>query len=116
VQNLQNQVVDLISSQKTTQVEKKNHLKQSLGSQDIEVLKSTIFQVFFHGRRRNLFYFCSIWRPNLPKQITDMSSSHNFTQFQKQNHPEQSPGSEVMSILNSTFFQGFSEKRRDFLH
>jgi hypothetical protein len=47
VQNLQKQVVDLSSSQKNTQVEKKNCLKRSPGSQDIEVLKSAIFQGFF---------------------------------------------------------------------
>jgi hypothetical protein len=46
VKNLQKQVVDLSSSQKNTQVEKKNRLKRSPGSQDIEVLKSTIFRVF----------------------------------------------------------------------
>jgi hypothetical protein len=111
VKNLQKQVVYLSSSQKNTQVEKKNRLKRSPGSQDIEVLKSANFQGFFRGRRRDFFfYFCSIWRPNLPKQITDLSSSHNFTQFQKKNQPKRSPGSEVMSILNSTVFQGFSRK------
>jgi hypothetical protein len=116
VKNLQKQVVYLSSSQKNTQVEKKNRLKRSPGSQDIEVLKSAIFQGFFRGRRRDFFfYFCSSWRPNLPKQITYLSSSHNFTQFQKTNQPKRSPGSEVMSILNSTVFQGFSGKRRDFL-
>jgi hypothetical protein len=45
------------SSQKNTQVEKKNHLKRSPGSQDIEVLKSAIFQGFFRGRRRDFFLF-----------------------------------------------------------
>jgi hypothetical protein len=43
----------------------------------------------------------------LTKQIIYLSSSHNFTQFQKTNQPKRSPGSEVMSILNSTVFQGF---------
>jgi hypothetical protein len=105
-ENLQKQVVYLSSSQKNTQVEKKNRLKRSPGSQDIEVLKSANFQGFFHGRRHDFFffYFCSSWRPNLPKQITDLSSSHNFTQFQKTNQPKRSPGSEVMSILNSIVF------------
>jgi hypothetical protein len=43
MKNLQKQVVYLILSQKTTQVEKTNHPKWSLGSQYIEVLKSAIF-------------------------------------------------------------------------
>jgi hypothetical protein len=45
----------------------KNRPKQSPGSQDIEVLKSTNFQDFFRRRRGEFFYFCSIWRLNLPK-------------------------------------------------
>jgi hypothetical protein len=57
VQNLQKQVVYLSSSQKNTQVEKKNRLKRSPGSQDIEVLKSAIFQGFFRGRRRDFILF-----------------------------------------------------------
>jgi hypothetical protein len=37
-----------------------------------------------------------------PQKITDLSSSHNFTQFQKQNQLKRSPGSEVMIlVLNS---------------
>jgi hypothetical protein len=47
VQNLQKQVVYLSSSQKNTQVEKKNRLKRSPEGQDIEVLKSAIFSGFF---------------------------------------------------------------------
>jgi hypothetical protein len=43
---LQKRVIDLSSSQKTTQFEKKNHPKRSPGSQDIEVLKSANFQDF----------------------------------------------------------------------
>jgi hypothetical protein len=46
VQNLKKQVVYLSSSQKNTQVEKKNRLKWSPGSQDIEVLNLQIFRVF----------------------------------------------------------------------
>jgi hypothetical protein len=57
VQNLQKRVVDLSSSQKNTQVKKKNRLKRSPEGQDIEVLKSAIFQGFFCGRRRDLFLF-----------------------------------------------------------
>jgi hypothetical protein len=57
VQNLQKQVVYLSSSQKNTQVEKKNRPKRSPEGQDIEVLKSAIFQGFFRGRRRDLFLF-----------------------------------------------------------
>ena len=102
VQNLQKPVVDLSSSQKNTQVEKTNHSKRSPGSHDIEVLKSAFFQGFFHRRWRDFFsYLCSNWRLNFPKQITNLSSSHNFTQFQKKNQSKWSPGSEVMSILNS---------------
>jgi hypothetical protein len=74
------------SSEKNTQFKKKNRLKRSLESQYIEVFKSAIFQGFFHRRRRDFFiYFCRNWRPNLSKQIIDLSSSHNFTQFQKTN-------------------------------
>jgi hypothetical protein len=57
VKNLQKRVVYLSSSQKNTQVEKKNHPKRSPEGQDIEVLKSAIFQGFFRGRRRDLFLF-----------------------------------------------------------
>jgi hypothetical protein len=57
VQNLQKRVVDLNSSQKNTQVKKKNRPKRSPEGQDIEVLKSAIFQGFFCGRRRDLFLF-----------------------------------------------------------
>jgi hypothetical protein len=46
VKNLQKRVVDLSSSQKNTQVEKKNHPKRSPEGQDIEVLKSANFQGF----------------------------------------------------------------------
>jgi hypothetical protein len=105
VKNLQKQVVYLTSSQKNTQVKKKNHLKRSPGSQYIEVLKSANFQGFFRGRRCEfLFYLCSSWRPNFPKKITYLSFSHNFTQFKKTNQLKRSLGSEVMSILNSTVF------------
>jgi hypothetical protein len=45
--NLLKRVVYLSSSQKITQVKKKNRPKRSPGSQDIEVLKSTHFQGFF---------------------------------------------------------------------
>jgi hypothetical protein len=57
VQNLQKRVVYLSSSQKNTQVKKKNRPKRSPGSQDIEVLKSVNFQGFFCGRRRDFFLF-----------------------------------------------------------
>jgi hypothetical protein len=57
VQNLQKRVVYLSSSQKNTQFEKKNRPKRSPEGQDIEVLKSAIFQGFFCGRRRDLFLF-----------------------------------------------------------
>ena len=55
------------SSQKNTQVEKKNHPKRSPEGQDIEVLKSAIFQGFFADDDAICFYFCRIWRPNFPK-------------------------------------------------
>jgi hypothetical protein len=67
VQNLQKRVVYLSSSQKNTQVEKKNHPKRSPEGQDIEVLKSAIFQGFSADGGAIYFYFCNIWRPNLPK-------------------------------------------------
>ena len=84
VENLQKRVVDLSSSHKNTQVEKQNFPKWSSGSQDIEVLKSAIFRVFSADDDVIFFsYFYSSWRSNFPKKITYMSSSHNFTQFQK---------------------------------
>ena len=52
---------------------------------------------------------------NFQKQIVYLNSSRKNTQFQKQNRSKWSPGSEVMSILNSAFFQGFSGKSRNFL-
>jgi hypothetical protein len=57
VKNLYKRVLYLISSHKNTQLKKKNHPKQSSEGQDIEVLKSAIFQGFFCGRRRDLFLF-----------------------------------------------------------
>jgi hypothetical protein len=52
---------------------------------------------------------------NLEKKIGYLNSSQKNTQFQKKNQPKQSSGSKVMGISNSTFFQGFSGKSRDFL-
>ena len=105
MKHFQKNLVDMSSSHKKTQVGKKNRLKQSPGSQDIEVLKSANFQGFFLADGDAIcFHFCSSWRPNFLKQITDPSSSHNFTQFQKKNQPKRSPGSEVMSILISAVF------------
>jgi hypothetical protein len=105
MKKLQKSVVDLSPSQKNTQFEKTNHLKRSPGSQDIEVLKSAHFSGFFSMDDDAIFFFFfSSWRPNFPKKVAYLSSSHNFTQFQKTNQPKWSPGSEVMSILTSTFF------------
>jgi hypothetical protein len=42
------------------------------------------------------------------KKIAYLSSSHNFTQFQKTNHPNRSSGSEDIVDLKSTIFGGFS--------
>jgi hypothetical protein len=69
VQNLQKQVVDLSSSQKNTQVEKKNHPKRSPEGQDIEVLKSAIFQGFFYGRRCDFFYFVAFGGRICPNKL-----------------------------------------------
>jgi hypothetical protein len=41
------------------------------------------------------------------KKIADLSSSHNFTQFQKKNRPNQSSRSEDIADLKSTIFWGF---------
>jgi hypothetical protein len=46
VKKLQKWVVDMILSHKNTQLKKKNCLKQSLGSKDINILKYAIFRVF----------------------------------------------------------------------
>jgi hypothetical protein len=59
VKNLQKQVVALSSSQKNTQVEKTNSPKWSSEGQDIEVLKSAIFQGFF-PRTATRFVFISV--------------------------------------------------------
>jgi hypothetical protein len=67
VQNLQKRVVDLSSSQKNTQVKKKNRPKRSPEGQDIEVLNLQIFRVFSADGGAICFYFYIIWRPNLPK-------------------------------------------------
>jgi hypothetical protein len=42
------------------------------------------------------------------KQIAYLSSSHNFTQFQKTNHPNRSSGSEDIVDLKLAIFLGFS--------
>jgi hypothetical protein len=47
---------------------------------------------------------------NLAKKIGYLNSSWKNTQFQKKNQLKWSPESEVINILNSTIFQGFSEK------
>jgi hypothetical protein len=59
VQNLQKRVVYLSSSQKNTQVKKKNRPKQSPEGQDIEVLKSAKFSGFFL-RTAARFVFISV--------------------------------------------------------
>jgi hypothetical protein len=92
LQNFHKKVIYLISSQKNTQFEKKNHSKRSLGSQDIEVLKFAIFRVSSTDDGAIFFYLCSSWRPNFPKQITNLSSSHNFIQFQKTKSAEMESG------------------------
>jgi hypothetical protein len=51
---------------------------------------------------------------NLAKQIGYLNSSRKNTQFQKTNQPKRSPGSKVMSILNSTVFSGFFRKKPQF--
>jgi hypothetical protein len=56
-----------------------------------------------------------LFEHNFSKQIGYLNSSQKNTQFQKKNQPKWSSGSEVMNILNSTVFQGFSGKSRDFL-
>jgi hypothetical protein len=92
VKNLQKQIVYLSSSHKITQVEKKKRPKRSPEGQDIEVLKSAIFRVFSADGGAICFYFCSSWRPNFLKQIKDLNSSHNFTQFQKKKSAETESG------------------------
>jgi hypothetical protein len=86
-------------------LKKKNRLKQSPGSQDIEVLKFAHFQGFFRRTAvRFFFIFVAVGGRIFPNKVTYIGSSHNFTQFQKKNQPKRSPGSEVMSILTSTVF------------
>jgi hypothetical protein len=67
VKNLQKRVVYLSSSQKNTQFKKKNRPKRSPEGQDIEVLNLQFFRVFSADGGAIYLYFCSIWRPNLPK-------------------------------------------------
>jgi hypothetical protein len=56
MKNLQKRVIDPSSSHKNTQFEKKNHLKWSPGSQDIEVLKSANFSGFFPRMAARIFF------------------------------------------------------------
>jgi hypothetical protein len=49
---------------------------------------------------------------NLQKQIGYLNSSRENIQFQKKNHPKQSPKSEVMIVSKSTKFQRFSGNGR----
>jgi hypothetical protein len=56
----------------------------------------------------------NLYEMNLEKKIGYLNSSQKNTQFQKKNQPKQSSGSKVMSILNSTVFQGFFGKSRFF--
>jgi hypothetical protein len=46
---------------------------------------------------------------NFPKQITYLSSSHNFTQIQKTNRLNRSDGSEHIIDLKSSIFGGFHD-------
>jgi hypothetical protein len=46
---------------------------------------------------------------HFPKQIADLSSSHNFTQFQKNIHLNQSSGSEDIVDLKSTILGVFRD-------
>jgi hypothetical protein len=57
VQNLHKQVVDMISSHKNTQVEKRNRPKRSPECQDIEVLKYANFSGFFPRTTARTFLF-----------------------------------------------------------
>ena len=49
---------------------------------------------------------------NLHKKIGHLNLSRENIQFQKTNHPKQSPRSEVMIVLKSTKFQRFSGNGR----
>jgi hypothetical protein len=98
-------------------LKKKNCLKWSPGSQDIEVLKSAIFQGFFRGRRCDFFFFFSVVAGGriFSKKLHILVPLTISPNFKNKNQPKWSPGSEVMNILNSTVFQGFFGKHRDFL-
>jgi hypothetical protein len=52
---------------------------------------------------------------NFEKQIGYLNFSQKNTQFQKINQLKRSLGSELISILNSTVFKGFSEKAAIFI-
>jgi hypothetical protein len=52
------------------------------------------------------------YEKNLQKQIGYLNSSRENIQFQKKNHPKQSPESKVMIFLKSTKFQHFSGNGR----
>jgi hypothetical protein len=97
-------VIYLSSSQKNTQVKKKIVRNRVREGQDIEVLKSAIFQGFFCRRRRDLFLFLY----NLEAEFAQINHiSEFFSQFhpiKKKKSAKRSPRSEVMSILSSVVF------------
>jgi hypothetical protein len=57
-----------------------------------------------------------IYEQNLAKKIGYLNSSRKNTQFQKKKSAETESGSKVMSILNSTSFSGFFQKKTHDLH
>jgi hypothetical protein len=73
-----------------------------------------LFADFLKGKkgathfRLNSETFCS----EFVEKIGYLNSSRKNTQFQKKNQSKWSLGSEVINILNSTNFQGFSGKSR----
>jgi transposase len=78
----------------------------------------SLFAEFFLGKKKKAAHFrfrYKVLRVEFGKKIVYLNSSRKNTQFQKTNQPKRSLGSKVMSILNSTVFQSFSRKSRDFL-
>jgi hypothetical protein len=103
VQNFQKRVVDLSPSRNFTQFQKLNRPKRSLRGEAIVILKSTIFQGFFHGQPHDFFIFVAtggqICSNKLQTRVPLIISPHF-----KKTHLNQSLESEDITDLKSTIF------------
>ena len=87
-----------------------NWYQSTLLGQRREDLFSLFAEFFFREEKEGGAFQVHIWRFMSwiwKKKIGYLNSSQKNTQFQKNNHPKRSQGSEVIIILNSTIFRGF---------